>query len=946
MSRPRKLALGAVAATACLVVLMAVVPALFTTRIEDGVRAGVSRATGLDVTWNAFGLSFLRGFPHPTFSLDGLTAVRPDALGPDTVAVVRSAGLTVDGPSLFGALLGGDQFTVRSVRVEGPSLRLRVDEDGVANWTPATTAEESSEAASAEASEESSSDRQFAVFLRTLEVTDGDLTLDDVSAGLFVAARGLQHSLRGDFSRTSLAAETRLHADTLTVRFAGVPYVGGVALDFDAGIDVDMGEQRFRLIENEVRLNDLLVRLDGAVSREPEGWNTDLTFEAPSTDFGQILSLVPWIYAGDFASLETGGTIALDGTVAGSFGGGSIPSLSMNLSVRDGSFRHADAPFSAQSIRADLSVTNPGGDPDLTVVDLSDFHVEIDGQPFDATATIRTPRSDPEVDATAQGTLDLSALAQTVRLEAGPDFAGVVEADASVRARRSDLDAARYDRVDAAGTLAARDVTVRSEALRQPVDVRNAELRLTPQAAELTALDAQLGSSDLRANGRLDNLLGFALGQEVLRGALTFDSDRLVLDEWRSDDELAAVPVPAMLDMTVDGTVDDVVFGGRSWTGASGRAVVRDRRVSLEGVQLTGLGGRIGIDGHYETLDDAAPAFELGLVLDSLDIAPSAELSTVQALVPVAPYARGEYSSVLSMSGTLGGDMAPILEALNADGTLSTSDVSLDNFPLLVELGETMRLPEFASPTVRAIRSSLSVRDGRLFVDPFETQVGSVPATISGSNGIDRSIDYTLGLSVPRGSFAEGLLTDLAARTGPLGAALAATDPVGVAARATGTVAQPTLGLTLEETTTSVRTAATQATEAAVDERIDEARDRLDAEQAEARRQAQARADSVMAQATRQADAIRAEAASAAATVREEGDRAAEEVLSRATNPLARAAAEPVADRLRREADERATTIEEEADERAAQLLSEAQGRADAILSGVGAGGGKASQRS
>ena len=278
--------------------------------------------------------------------------------------------------------------------------------------------------------------------------------------------------------------------------------------------------------------------------------------------------------------------------------------------------------------------------------------------------------------------------------------------------------------------------------------------------------------------------------------------------------------------------------------------------------------------------------------------------------------------------------MAPVLEVLDGDGSLSTSQVQIEGFPVLERLSETLQVQRLANPTVNAIRSNIHIEDGRLLVDPFDVTIAGMAMSVSGSNGIDESVDYTLALRVPRNGLAEATLTGLAERMGPLGASLAAVDPVTVSTRVTGTVTEPALGVGLAQPGTSVQDAASQQAEAAVQERVEAAQAEVDAARAEARQRAQAEGDSLVAAAEARAETIRAEGRRAAAEVRAEGERAANEVLARATNPVTvtRAAAEPAAARIRSEAEERALTIEREADERANALTSEARARADALL--------------
>jgi hypothetical protein len=929
-SRTRKIALIAGGIVAGVFVLLLILPPLFAGPVEARVRSEIAEATRVRVSWSDVGLGVLRSFPHATLALRDLTVEGTGGFEGDTLANVGRLDVTIDLWSALRAAFGSGALVVRSVRIDEPVVRLRVRDDGTANWDVMAERPEAAEPA-----EETG--RGLAVSLRRFELTDGSVSLENARSGLFASLVGFDHSLRGDFSQESLDATTTAHADQVTLRFAGVPYLSDVALDLDAQMGVDMAEGRVRLEDNELRLNDLVLRWAGEVARQDEeNLALDLSFEAPGAEFGEILSLVPAIYAQDFASLETSGTFAVSGTVDGTYGPGVFPALQMRASIADGSFRYPDLPLPARAITADLAVDNPGGDLDSTVVSLSRFHVEIGDQPLDAAFTLRTPVSDPEVDARVQGTLDLDAVAQTVKLGPEREVGGVVVADASVRARRSDVDSARYENIAAEGTVSATGVTFRSPELRQPVTVEEMQIELSPERADLRTLRAQLGSSDLQASGQLENLLAFALDRGPLTGTATFSSQRFVLDEWRSGEGLSAIAVPPMLDLALSGDIAQLEYANLTMTDARGDLRVQDQRLTLDGFSVQTLGGSVGLDGWYETLDPAQPTFELALAMDSLDVTEAAEtLVTVRTLAPVARYARGTFSADLDLNGALGEDMRPVLDVLDGGGSVLTSRLAIEGMPLLDRLSDMLRLSELANPTVSAIRSSIRIEDGRLHVSPFDAQVAGIGMSISGSNGIDQSLDYTLGLTLPTGALgdaATSVVSDLARRAGLPAPGGGAGETVRVAVRVGGTVTEPALDLSLGSPAASAGDAARQAAGAAIEQRVDEAQQRLDAERQEARQRARAQADSLVADAERRAEEIRAEAARLAAGVREEGDRAADEVLARAgNNPLARAAAEPAAARIRQEAEERAGTIEREAAERADALVAETRARADQL---------------
>lgn len=954
MTLRRKIAVGFAGAFAFVLALLLVLPLLFKGRIAERARAEVERTVDAHVDWSGIGLTFFRDFPNLTLRLQDLTVVGVDRFEGDTLAAVGSFRFVLDLGSVWSAWRGRGPVVVRSVRLDRPAFRLTVLEDGTANWDivrrssgapeEQAAADSVPSAGGAGAVAGEGGGRGLNIELRSFELSDGRIVLENASTGLFAQLDGLTHTLDGNFSRDRFVLRTNTHADHASVRFAGTSWLSDVALDFAADLDANMLEGRFVFQDNELRLNNLALGFSGEAVRSDEALGLDLTFAAPGAEFGEVLSLVPAVFAHDFASLETAGTFSLDGSVRGTYGEDAFPAFALRLAVDDGMFRYPDLPLPARAINLDLDVDNPGGGPDATMIDVRAFHVEIGDQPLDAMLTLRTPVSDPDVDASVSGTLDLGAVSRTFKLEGVDELAGVIVADASMRARLSDVDSARYERVAASGTVSATGITLATADLRQPVQVEEATIGLSPQRAELRSFRAQIGSSDVQATGSIDNLLGFALRDEPLRGDASLTSGLFVLDEWRSDDpNLEIIPVPAMLDFALDGRVDRLTFGQLEMLDARGTVRVKDERLTLDGFTFSTLGGRIGVTGYYETVDVERPTFALGLAIDSVDIAGAADaFLTVGTFAPVARYAQGAFSANLDMSGALAPDFTPLFDVLDGTGSLLTSRIALEGFPLMTRLADALELPNLSNPTFNAIRSTIAIQEGRLHVRPFRVGIGNVDMLVSGSNGIDQSLDYTLGLALPRsalGSAADRVLQGLAQRAGRVGLDLQAADSLRIDARVTGTIANPSLELGLGEAVTSLREQVGQAAGAAVEERIDEARQQLDQQREEARARAQARADSIVAQAEVRADTIRAEAARAADRIRAEADSRADTLVAAATNPIARRAAEVAAERIRNEADEQANQLVAEADERADALVAEARRRADELVRGGGEGG-------
>ncbi len=907
MTRRTRILTAVGAVLLLLLALLLVLPLLFRDKIAQRARLEANRNLNARVDWRDVGLSFFRDFPNLTLTLDDLTAAGVGRFQGDTLAAVRHLRVVLDLASVLGNLTAGRPVVVRAVELDQPRLSLIALEDGTANWditkkTPTTAPEAAS--------------KPMAISLRRFEISNGAVAFDNRQAKLKASLSGYDQSLSGDFSRDLVGITTKADADTVSVTFAGIPYLNRVALGLTADVQADLAKKSYSLKDTELRLNDLRLGVSGSARTAGTNLGLDLAFNAPSTNFRSILSLVPAVYAHDFEKVKTAGTFAVNGRVKGEYGDSAFPSFALNAKVNNAAFQYPDLPLPARDIVMDLSLTNPGGSADSTLVKLDRFHLLIGRNPVDAKMMLRTPVSDPDLDLRVKGKVDLADVRRTLKLEGIDQLAGTVAADALVRTRMSFIDRKQYDKVAASGTVDVGNLTVKGEALPKPLAIQQASLRLAPERAELRSFSGTIGSSDIKASGSLENLLAFVMRDDTLRGTATVQSNHFNLDEWRSGEgDLQIIPVPPKLDFGLDATVAELTYDKLKMSNARGRLRVKDQRVTLEDFWMNTLGGAIGVTGFYETTTPAKPTFDVGLRLTKLDI-PSAfqAFTTVQMLAPVAKYAVGKFSTDLHLNGALGKNMMPLFPALSGKGSLQTSEVVLKDFPALEKVVDVTKLRFLDNPALDALRAAFQIRDGRLFVQPFDVKLGGTTMTVSGSNGFDQSLQYTLGLEVPRsmlGGEANQAIAGLVSKAGQGGVDLSAAPRIPLAIQLGGTVTNPSVTADVGSLTSSVAKGAEQAVKQAVAQKADTAAARL------------------VAQAEQKAAAIRQEAQSLADKVKGEGYQQADALTAQASNPILKAAAKPAADQLRKQADSKAADIVREANQRADSLVAQARRQVD-----------------
>jgi len=915
MKRPARKSLIVVGTLLALILLLLVLPVLFGGRIANRVKTEVNRTLDARADWAAAGLGLFHDFPNLTLRLDDLTVVGVGRFQGDTLAAVRQLRVVLDLASAVRNALGSSSpVIVRAIELDRPRLSLVALEDGSANWDITKKAAAQPQAQPA---------KPVAINLQRFEITKAAVAFDNRKARLKASIKGYDQSLSGDFSRDLVALRTRADADTVSVTFAGIPYLNKVKLALTADVQADLAKKSYTLKDTGLRLNDLTLGVAGGIRQGGKGGkdgNTltlDLAFSAPTTNFRSVLSLVPAVYAHDFTKVKTSGTFAVKGTVKGEYGDSAFPSLALNLKVDNAAFQYPDLPLPARDISMDLSLSNPGGSADSTVLKLQKFHLLIGRNPVDATLTLRTPISDPDVDARVAGKLDLADVRRTLKLEGINELSGTVAADASVRTRMSFIDKKQYERVNASGTVDVGNLTVKGKSLPHPLAIQRASLRLAPEKADLRTFQGTIGSSDVQASGTLENLLAYAMRDDTLRGVATVRSRRFNLDEWRSGEgDMQIIPVPPKVDFDLDATVAELTYDKLKMTNARGRLRVKDQRVTLEDFRFNTLGGEIGLTGFYETIDTTKPTFDVGLKMTKIDI-PSAFQSfvTVQRLAPVAQYAIGKVSTDLHLNGALGKNMMPLFPGLSGGGAFQTTTLDLKNFPPLQRVVDVTKLQFLDNPGLNAIRAAFKIHDGRLFVQPFDVKLGGTTMNVAGSNGLDQSLQYTLGLKVPRsmlGGGANQAIGGLISKAGKAGIDLSAAPEVPLGIQLGGTVTSPTVNVDVGSLASSVTQGAEQAVKQAVTQKVDTAAARL------------------VAEAEQKAAAIRQQAESLAANVKRTGYAQADSLVAKSNGPIAQAAAGLAADRLRKQSDEKSASILREADQKANALVAEARKQASA----------------
>ena len=744
---------------AVLLVVALVAPMVLRGKIAEIVKREANDMLDARVDFEKLDISLLRHFPHASLELKGLTVVGVEPFGGDTIVAARRISVVVNLMSLFG----DEGFEVSKIILAGPALHAHKLADGRVNWDIVKSS--GGEPAGEEPGTEEPS--SFRLSVRDFRISGATIRYEDDSTGMRFITTPLSLRLRGDMSAAQTDLDLRLTAGGMRLVSGGVPLLSDAEAELDAVIAADLANNRFTFSHNRLRLNAVEVALDGWVELKDDAVAMDLTAGCDKVQFKDVLSLVPAFYTRDFRNLSAGGELSMALWARGEMRGPALPAFELKTEVRNGSFQYSSLPRAVDGINIAARVANPGGVMDKTEVDLSKFTLRMAGNTLSATLHATNLVSDPTFRAAADGRVDLGAVKEVYPLEKGVGLSGLISADVKVSGRMSDIEKNRYERIGASGTFVVEKLGLTMPGL-PAVHIRRAAATITPASMTLGEFGVTVGRSDLAANGQLSGYIGYLLRGDVLSGRLYVKSDLLDLNEIMAvvpaSDEAEPVAEPAApvqvlevprnLNLSLNTELQKVLFQKMTVGGIVGEMRVADGMLSLNRLRMQLFGGSGTASGSYSTAaDPQRPALKLALGLSGASFSRTFdELEMVQKLVPLFAKTGGDYSLSLDMTAALDAQMSPDLQSVNATGEIKSANIHIQNLEAFDALAKALGNDDLRKIEAKDVAIRFAIRDGRITTQPFDLKMGGINVNMSGSTGLDQTIDYTAKVSLPAGS--------------------------------------------------------------------------------------------------------------------------------------------------------------------------------------------------
>lgn len=745
-----------------ILLLLLILPFAFQGKLAKLVKEEGNKMLNAQFDFRTLNISLLRNFPSASVSLEDFWL---KGTGPFENDTLIQAGELTAAVNLF-SLFGDGGYDISRIIVKDTRVHAIVLEDGRPNWDVMKPSPD------AETPEDETAQETFRIKLQKLSVDNLSVVYDDRQGGVFADLSRLEADCSGDFGSDRTVVDLKMETPSLTCRTGGIPLLNKVSLEADMDVDADLAGGKFTLRENMLRLNAIQLNLDGWLAQTKQGMDMDLRLNTNEVGFKELLSLIPAIYAKDFQDLKTDGKVTLNAFARGSMEGNTkVPQFKVNLDVKDAMFRYPSLPAGVEKINISALVRNAGGPLDATEISVAPFDFVLAGNPFSLNATVKTPVSDPDFHLTARGKLDLGKVKEVYPLD-DMQLNGLVQADLELGGRLSMVEKEQFEQMQAKGSLRLNQMKLVLKDM-PPVDIQQSVFTFSPRYLQLSETTVNIGKNDLTLDSRFENYLGYALKGSTLKGTLNVSSNHLNLNDFMSADTTAAVAevpadtaamgvirVPENIDFQMQAAFRELLFDKMTLTDGKGTLLVRNGTVDMRNLSFNTMGGSVTMNGAYAAPQKKQPELNAAFDMRNISFAQAyQDLGLVQQLAPIFAGLKGNFSGNLQIDTPLDATMSPVMSAVQGKGALSTKDLSLSGVKFIDQVADIVKKPSLKEITVKDLNIDFEIKDGRVTTKPFDLKLGDYNMNLSGSTGLNQTIDYTGKITMPADGIASKLGT-------------------------------------------------------------------------------------------------------------------------------------------------------------------------------------------
>ena len=762
-----------------LVVLLAalfLIPVFFKGDIIKIIQNQTEKHINAEVAIGDIELSMFKSFPNLNVAVKQVFLSGKDEFLQDTIARIPLFEASVNLKSLFS----GNEIIVNKVLLKDSRFAPRVMASGKANWDILISNDTTSTPASQpeETTEKTQEDK--ALQFNDIAIEHMQLSYTDLQTSTYAGIEDLNMQLSGNFSANQTLLKLILTLQNISFRQQNNVWVNQMDFAWNTEIGANFEDQVYELQNSNLSINELQLNLDGKIAILPEKYRVDLMMNAPDTKFESLLALIPKNFKHYLDGLNATGDFNLNVKATGEVYENHLPAIDAQLKVNQANVQYTGLPEAIRKINIDLNVTNPGGSPDSTTLDLKRVSFDIAGNPFSMFLKV-SHLDDPLLKGGANGTINFSNLKKALPLK-DITLEGIITTDITLEGKYQYIEKELYERFIAKGNISLKDILYKDADFPKGISIPQGSVTITPAKLDLNNLLVKINSSDFSLKGSIANYLPYILKNETLNGNFSLSSQLINLNEFMSAPAKAtdsisstknnapapiadqATPqtsssgstleIPRNLNLQLNTNIQTILFDNLTIKNVTGNVGLADAVATLKSLKMNMLNGSMVMNGKYNATKPLSPSVDFNLNIKDFDIKSAFNsFSFIRQSLPIAMNCQGLISSDMKFSATMNQNMELVMNSVNGGGFIESKEVLINDNPAMTQLAGVLKNDELSRLSISYLKINFKLENGNIVIEPFKTAVAGNPVTIYGQQSVEGQLNYTFSANVDRKYF-------------------------------------------------------------------------------------------------------------------------------------------------------------------------------------------------
>jgi len=377
-----------------MLILLFLLPLLFPGAVSKKIKTWANNSISTELNFSKARLSFFNHFPSLTLTLYDVSLKGSAPFELDTLVTANAVSLGVDLGSIFSKTLRIDE-----IYLTNGNIHVLVDGDGRPNYNVYQSSAPAKEAADSSGA---------SLKIERIQLDHCGIIYHDKSLGLYIRAREVNYLGKGDLESSQFDLFSKINIASLDLSYGEVPYIQSKKLNGDLITRINTKSLNFSFERNDLKINQLPVKLNGAFSFLRNGYKMDFRLSSGASTLEALFSALPANYVSWMEQTEIKGDAEVSASLTGNYIAktNKMPDFSFNIKVRDGVIAHSGASSKVQQLRLDFQTKLPQMNTEKFYVSLDSLYFTLDKGFFSSSVNM-TGLYRPDIHARMEADIDM-----------------------------------------------------------------------------------------------------------------------------------------------------------------------------------------------------------------------------------------------------------------------------------------------------------------------------------------------------------------------------------------------------------------------------------------------------------------------------------------------------------------------------------------------------------